>query len=353
MSNRPWIGRLLRWLVWFVSGGMAVIATPGWAQSRECFEQIAPPAVPPKLESMTGLVAAPTSTYWLWTCADNVLPPSSRYALQPLIIVTDTQLWLIDPGATARVGTQLARDVYRRWRGYRVAIINSRAQPEGVLATDGFIRQWTLRVRGDHPGRGVALDVPVYAGPMTAALMKQRCPTCLKRLTLELGKASLLGTRIFVPNHTVQDGQGLPLNPGFIVTLTHEAAIEEDLMLTNPQQGLMWVGALVHPARVPDLQQGQLERRLAVLEQMRGFNGMVVSQFGVVSPEQIERSYRYLHTLKTMAQEQVEAGADAVGAFKAITQAPVWPNPISGDQVQIHELNVQRVIRAIEEQAFN
>ena len=287
----------------------------------------------------------------LWVCGEQAISSdqSGHVAarVQALVIRLPQSVVVVDPGATYLQGIALAKDLRRVFPAQQYLILNSRAQADHVMASEGL--RTGLMAQGLLASR-----IQVRSGALTQGLMSQRCPDCLQRLRRELGPRNMRSTRILIP-HADDFSAPLDETPSgeLRVFVGHGLAFSEDLLLRHNGAQWHWLGVLAAD-RLPDLQQGSVVARLDFLKsvvadgQIRWFLG----SFGEVSREQIVAQIRYFEVLFKAASVAVEDGADSIAAVAALRQLSVWSPILSDSEKRVHELNLQRLVRQAEEALF-
>lgn len=197
--------------------------------------------------------------------------------------------WLVtDPGPHHQAGRALACALSAIDPRPVVALINTRAKAERVLANDAFG------------------EVPIHASAATAATMARRCPACLARQRARLGEAALAGTMprlpqiaVEAPRDVVLAGLRLRLLPLADGTL---ALIDRDRLIT---------GDAVAPDDVPDLDEATPEQALAASEALLAAlpaNGSWLAGGQPGDAADLRRRIRYWRELIAAARAAVERG---------------------------------------------
>ena len=287
----------------------------------------------------------------LWVCGWQSVSAERREHLaarvQALIIRIPDAVVVVDPGATHAQGRALAADLTRVFPAQHYWIINSRAQADHVMASEGLLKG--LLATGLPADR-----VRVLSGAATRAQMSQRCPDCLQRLRRELGARNLRGTGILIPD---ADSFSAPFGNasagGLLFSLTRDLAFSEDLLVRHPQAQWQWLGVLVDD-RLPDLQQGSVRERLRFLKTVLADarTRWLLGSVGAVSHAQVEVQIQYFELLSGLASSALEGGADSNATLSTLRSVRAWPLPLTESEKRTHELNLQRVVRQAEEALF-
>ncbi|MCE2681200.1 MAG: hypothetical protein LW629_12375 [Burkholderiales bacterium] len=287
----------------------------------------------------------------LWVCGHQQISSDNNAHLaariQALVVRLPDAVVVVDPGATYRQGRALARDLVRVFPAQRYWIVNSRAQADHVMGSDG-LRKGLLR-------RGIPANrIGVLSGAVTQGLMSQRCPDCLQRLRRELGMRDMRGTEILIPLAasftTPLEGDS---SSGLVFSLTRELAFSEDLLVRHASGQWRWLGVLVDD-RIPDLQHGSARDRLKFLKAVEADTQArwLFGSFGEVQQTQLAAQIQYFELLLNAASATLEGGADSIAALAALRKVQAWPLPLSDSEKRTHELNLQRLVRQAEEALF-
>ncbi len=332
--------------MWMVLVGFAVNA-----HAKTCWQSVSTSAGPAS-EARTA-EGRDASTY-LWLCAADSLSPKHREHLaahiKPLVSITRDAVWIIDPGATFQQGIKLANALRtlepspqaRLQAGHRLHIINSRALAEHVMASDGVMRRFN----------GKAMQLAAL--PETRKLMQRRCKTCLQRLQRELEQTDARGTVIRIPDSVelTSSQQSMP----FVAHAANNAAIEQDAWFHAHDLAWIWTGMLLSDD-MPDLQQGQVKQRLAVLDQFSALHAakadaVWISSMGPVHAGRIELERQYFLFWMEQADKAIENG---MGPVETLHHLRTLDGPLRASNAAMklrHDLNLQRMIRQAEDALF-
>ena len=274
---------------------------------------------------------------WVWEPhhVAEVAPSNGGFVAPVTVWVDGRRALLLDPGPGHLHGVRVRQSVKCRFGADVVAVVNSHAHAENVLANSAFA------------------DVPaIHATAETAAAMTARCVQCLESLTARVGAAAMEGTHIVLPNRTLRGGDSLRFGPHRIEVLAVEQAhTEGDLVLWMPDQRILWIGGLAYLGRVPELAQGNLERWVSSLERLTALNpGVVVST--VVSgtqgrggaTEAMDQTRAYLGALRQTVWDAMDAGGSAPDL--TALDVPTFRHWVGYDPR--HGFNSQRAWRELE-----
>ena len=220
-----------------------------------------------------------------------------------LVHVTGNGVLVVDPGPHARWGDRLIAAIRHitaepiRW------VVNTHAHPEHVLANAVFAQ---LQPR------------PAFlASAATASLMRQRCETCLARLTAMLGERVMRETQIVIPEPALRDGDWLHTGKtAWQVHVYAAAHSASDTVLYAPQRRVLCVGGLAYRQRIPDLQEGSLggwQHALRALNPLPA--GIVVGTATGTPAQKLQPTLSYLDMLDGAITQAIESGADAARAL--------------------------------------
>lgn len=260
-----------------------------------------------------------------------------------LVHVTGAGVLVVDPGPHRRWGDRLLAAIRAvttepvRW------VVNTHAHPEHVLANAAFAG---LRPR------------PAFlASAATARLMRQRCESCLARLSALLGPDAMRGTRIVLPEPVLRDGGRLQTGgTTWQVQIHADAHSASDTVLYAPRLGLLCAGGLVYRDRVPEMQEASLQgwrRALRALSALPA--GTVVGTAAGTPAQTLQPTLAYLDALAAGIAAALEAG-EGVEAALAGGSGAGWTDPAAAGPFRNwqgfasrHPLNLQRAWRELED----
>lgn len=286
----------------------------------------------------------------LWRCHGQALPANlqahNAARVQTLVVQSGATTWIIDPGATARQGRTLARALMQgRDAGAKSnwIVFNSRAQAEHVMASDALDQALPGRRR-------------ILALPQTRQLMQQRCVPCRARLVKELGPASVQGTQIRIPALLKPESIG-PTDGDVRVVEALNAAIESDAWLHDAKHRWVWTGMLVDNA-FPDLQAGNVFARIALLQTWSDWTDRYpqatwINSFGMMPATRIRDELNYFTGLVAAARPALEQGEDSLSVLNHLRTLPDLLQAGNSAHATLHDLNLQRVVRQVEDAMMN
>lgn len=262
----------------------------------------------------------------------------AAHATTTVVLGQGRQVTVVDPGPTRQVGEALKRSLRCHQKAQVVALVNSHAHAEQVLANAAF-------------------RVPVWATAGTAAAMQSRCPDCLAAMTEDLGPVALKGTRIVLPDQHLQDGQSVTLGGRqWQVRVMRQAHTESDLVLWSATEGIALVGGLVDGERLPVLAQGRVLGWLQALDELQAMQPQwLIGQHLVSGPGQVNAALMgqraYLCELIRTAWQGMDAGLSEAEALQTLQLDSDWfmgPSDQQTARRRQHQFNQLRAWREIE-----
>lgn len=297
------------------------------AQSRDCTDDVPWQTVAPGV--------------WAWSppAPQEVSPSNAGHVVPTSVLIDGSEALVIDPGPSLRHGQRVRQSLACRF-GVQVRwIVNTHAHAENVLANAA----WADRI--------AAGQTIVLATAGTRVAMEQRCPACLDSLTERAGAATMAGTAIVWPTHTLAEGDVLRVGAQQLRVMREEQGhTDSDLVLWHAAQGVVWVGGLVYGERVPELAQGNVDAWLAALDRLQALQprhviGTVVSSAeGQAMPAALTNTRGYLQALREQVMSAMDQGRHA--GESASVQMPGWSTWAGHAQRQ--DFNVQRAWRELE-----
>lgn len=154
----------------------------------------------------------------------------------------------------------------------------------------------------------------------SAALMRRRCEHCLAGLRAELGATVMAGTRLMVPDDTV-DGSLTFDADGRVLELIHPgwAATPGDLMVLDRSTGTLFAGGVLIHGRVPEIRDGRLEAWIRVVDDLARRTDLRVVVPGHGPPMEaaaIARTADYLRALDRRVRALMDRGASLMEAIE-------------------------------------
>ena len=247
-------------------------------------------------------------------------------------IVGTRGVLVVDAGVSYRFGERMA-----------ATIAATTAVPVQMVVLTDPIQEF-------HFGSAAFQDrgVPVLAHRDAAALIAERCETCLKRLKATLGDAAMAGSRVVVPDRLIDASTTVDLGDRVVDLLSFgRGAAPGNVAVFDRRSGVLFAGGLVSLGRIPRLRDGDLPQWLAALARIDELHARVlVPGHGPIGdPSQAQQTRDYLIALDDRVHALLAQGMglaatlDAAGlpAFEAWALYPAW-----------HRENVQELYLRLE-----
>jgi hypothetical protein len=315
------------------------------------------PSAPPAVDNLDRCWKSYHPTVFEWTCASEHLPASGRaFALSIWVIDSPKAMLVLDSGATAGVGRAAATAISQKFAGKPFFILNTQPKPEHVLGNIGFKDLWAKSLPANQ-----TFESRLVAGQQTSKLMAQRCPDCIKVFSERMGGDAVAGTQAVVPTFalTAKRGNLGVLSVGFkpwLYELEPNLDSEQTLILRNRDLSVEWVANLVEPKLVPDLHEGNVVSRIDFLGKLssRFQDGdKLLGSFGQMEPIWIRRNLRYFADLQLDVLTKASQGTSEVEIINQLSSdlKSAYPE-LNAKSLEVHQLNIQRVYRQVENMAF-
>jgi len=211
-------------------------------------------------------------------------------------IVGSSGVIVIDTGASYRQGKQMISAIRTVTDQPIVLVIITHAVQEFVFGASAFAE--------------TGADLLTHA--KSADLMRQRCTHCLDNLTSQLGQEAMSGTRLVVPQRTIERSESMRVAGRDIELLYFGwASTPGDLAVFDRASGVLFAGGLVSNGRVPELRDGQLAGWLDALDQLQRMPvRIVVPGHGPAGGrELVDLTTAYLRALDAQVQSMYRHGA--------------------------------------------
>jgi glyoxylase-like metal-dependent hydrolase (beta-lactamase superfamily II) len=113
--------------------------------------------------------------------------------------------------------------------------------------------------------------IPMLAHRATLELMRSRCEQCREQLVQLLGEDAMHGTRLILPEQTLEQPTTIDV-AGRSIELLHFGwgATPGDLSVYDRTSGVLFAGGVVTSQRIPEMRDGKLQGWLAWLDQLEG-----------------------------------------------------------------------------------
>ncbi len=253
------------------------------------------------------VVVAP-GVYAMLGDGEAVAPANRGVVANNGFIVGAAGVTVIDTGSSYRYGRAML-DAIRAVTPLPVElVIITHQAPEFVFGASAF------RDR----------DIPILAHRRTAELIRDRCAICLKNLQRTLGEEEMSGSRVTVPDQTIDGAEGIN-SGGRELQLLHygPASTPGDVAVLDTATGVLFAGGLVSIGRIPELRNEQIPGWLDTLERLRKLDiHAVVPGFGpLVERDDMMRTGAYLRELDAAVRRAFAAGLGLTAAMQEV-EAP-------------------------------
>ncbi|PTB17457.1 MBL fold metallo-hydrolase [Trinickia symbiotica] len=326
-----------------------LLASPlGVAQAPIAIDRVAS-ATAPALENAAGIAALPAvateqdiprplqvapGVYAMLGNGDAVAPRNHGIVANSGFLVGTSGVVVIDTGSSYRFGRAMIEAIHRVTPLPIELVILTHQAPEFVFGASAF------RDAG----------VPILAHRRTAELIRERCSICLANLRRTLGEDEMSGSRVTVPDRTIDGTTRIEAGGRAIELLNFGvAATPGDLAVRDERTGVLFAGALVSIGRIPELRNESIPGWIAALDRLGALEvTKVVPGFGpVVGPERIGATGEYLRELDASVRREYASGRGLVSARER-AETPhfrTWKLYST-----VHPQNVQRVYLELEHQ---
>ena len=162
--------------------------------------------------------------------------------------------------------------------------------------------------------------VPLLAHARSVELMRSRCEHCLENLRVLLGDAMMRGTRVVLPERTVEASMSLEVAGRKLDLLTFGwGATPGDLVVFDRSSGVLFAGGLLTVQRIPDLRDGKLDGWLAALDRLEQVPARVLvpGHGPAATPAAIGELRDYLLALDAQARQFYGSGLSLMQALDA------------------------------------
>ncbi|SAL74602.1 beta-lactamase domain-containing protein [Caballeronia arvi] len=286
------------------------------------------------MSGMPAPVAIAPGVYVFIGDNDAVAPKNHGIVANNGFVVGPDGVTVIDSGSSYRYGRAMIEAIRKITPLPVKRVIITHQAPEFVFGAAAF--------RDD--------GVPILAHARAAQLIRERCSICLANLRKTLGEDEMAGSRVTVPDETV-DGTTEIESGGRKLQLLYfgPASTPGDLAVLDTQTGVLFAGGLVSNGRIPELRNEQIPGWLAALEHLRALDlKTVVPGFGApLHGDGIMQTGVYLRELDASVKRAYEKGIGLTEAMHTV-QVPAFRNyklyAIAQPQ------NVQRIYLQLEKQ---
>jgi glyoxylase-like metal-dependent hydrolase (beta-lactamase superfamily II) len=226
----------------------------------------------------------------------EISPANQGHVANSGFIVGSSGVIVVDTGVSYRHGKQMISAIRSVTQQPIVLVLITHALQEFVFGSAAFAE----------------LGVPLLTHAKTAELMRQRCNHCLENLISQLGAQVMEGTRLVVPEQTVERSQSMRVGGRDIELLyLGWASTPGDLVVLDRASGVAFAGGLITNRRIPELRDGHLGGWLAALEALeRTAVRAIVPGHGPVGGHDLaDVTAAYLRALDGQVQTLYKSGA--------------------------------------------
>ncbi|SAL14024.1 beta-lactamase domain-containing protein [Caballeronia terrestris] len=279
-------------------------------------------------------VAIAEGVYVMLGDGDAVAPANRGIVANNGFIVGKSGVTVVDTGSSYRYGRAMIEAIRKLTPLPVELVIITHQAPEFVFGASAF------RDKG----------VPILAQRRAAELIRERCAICLKNLQRTLGDEEMSGSRVTVPDRTVEGTTQIE-SGGRNLQLLHfgPASTPGDLAVLDTATGVVFAGGLVSNGRIPELRNEQIPGWLGALDKLRAMDPrVVVPGFGpLLKGDGIMQTGAYLRELDAGVRRAYASGTGLTDAMRTV-QVPAFSHyklyAIAQPQ------NVQRLYLQLEKQ---
>ncbi|SAK88648.1 oxidoreductase [Caballeronia temeraria] len=287
------------------------------------------------MSGMPAPVAIAPGVYAFIGDSDAVAPANHGIVANNGFIVGQDGVTVVDTGSSYRYGRAMIEAIRKVTPLPVKLVIITHQAPEFVFGAAAF--------RDD--------DVPILAHARAAQLIRERCSICLANLRKTLGEDEMAGSRVTVPDQTVNGTTEID-SGGRKLQLLHfgPASTPGDLAVLDTQTGVLFAGGLVSNGRIPELRNEQISGWLAALENLRGLDlKTVIPGFGAPlhGSDDIMQTGVYLRALEAAVKRAYASGIGLTEAMHTV-QVPAFKHDKLYAIAQPQ--NVQRIWLQLEKQ---
>jgi len=168
-------------------------------------------------------------------------------------IVGNSGVIVIDTGISYRHGKAMLEAIRRISDKPVELVVNTHAVQEFLFGNAAFAE----------------LGAPIISHASSAELMRERCQHCLDNLRKILGQEAMAGTRLVLPQKTIDRSTTLEAAGRKLDLLYFGwSSTPGDLAVLDRESGVLFAGGLVAAQRIPELRDGKLDSWLRALDQL-------------------------------------------------------------------------------------
>jgi glyoxylase-like metal-dependent hydrolase (beta-lactamase superfamily II) len=251
-----------------------------------------------------------SGVYVMMGSGDAVTPANHGIVANNGFIVGASGVTVVDTGSSYRYGRAML-DAIRKITPLPVQLVVITHQgPEFVFGASAFRDQ----------------GVPILAQRRTAELIRERCAICLKNLNRTLGEDEMAGSRVTVPDRTV-DGNTQIESGGRTLRLLYfgPASTPGDLAVLDTSTGVLFAGGLVSVGRIPELRNERIPGWLDALDKIKTLDTKaIVPAFGrLAKPADLDLLAEYLRELDAAVRHAFASGVGLTQAMHTV-QVPAF-----------------------------
>ena len=262
------------------------------------------------ISGMPAPVAIAPGVYAFIGDGDAVRPANHGIVANNGFIVGPGGVTVIDTGSSYRYGRAMIEAIRKVTPLPVKLVIITHQAPEFVFGAAAF--------RDD--------GVPILAHARTAQLIRERCSVCLANLRKTLGEDEMAGSRVTVPDRTVNGTTEIESGGRTLQLLNFgPASTPGDLAVLDTQTGVLFAGGLVSNGRIPELRNEQIPGWLAALENLHALDlKTVVPGFGApLHGDGILQTGVYLRELDASVKRAYNRGIGLTEAMHTV-QVPAF-----------------------------
>lgn len=163
--------------------------------------------------------------------------------------------------------------------------------------------------------------IPLLAHSKTVELMKARCEHCLSNLRKILDVATMQGTRLVLPERTLENSTDMEVGGRSLRLLwLGWASTPGDLVVIDRRSGVIFTGGIITAHRVPELRDGEFDTWLKAIQRLEDLKpARVVPGYGpVLCAGESLQTAGYLRALDAKVRHLYNSGK---GLMEAVDNA--------------------------------
>ncbi len=228
-------------------------------------------------------------------------------------IVADTGVVVIDSGASAAFAEHMRRAISARTDRPVQLVILTRPTDAAIFGATVFQRHGT----------------PILAHEAAAALIAERCATCLKNLQTALGEDIMTGTAVPRPDRLFKGSQRLSVAGRNLELLDYSgAAAPGSIAVWDSASGVLFAGGLASFERIPETRDGVLADWLTALRDLTRIpaRAIVPAHGPVGTRTELESVAAYLRALDARTARAYAARVSLLDATRtvAVSEYKSW-----------------------------